>query len=272
MVPRFSETGPVVASLQNVVAMGSRWSVMYGHWICDCVMHVLFLPKDVIQKSTYLLPVNSTIYREALEVLGFSNDRIMYLNTSQWVFAEHFHLVYTAEVVHGCMVWGCTELSRICKEKFDCLNITPTQYALYNRPPGNRHLANFSDFMFAVNVRFPHIRWIRLMTLYPTFKDSVIAYSQVKLLFGPTGSNCINMIFMKQETVVVCGAGDMNDGPVYGTAQACKIWMITFLVPGMRHHGLKPNYLNYELALNAIEKAIFVLDHQRWPTKDELEE
>ena len=271
-VPRYSENGPVVACLEHVIALGSRWSIMYGHWICDCVMHLLFMPKEVMQKATYLLPVNSSIYRGALEVFGFTDDRIMYLNTSEWVFAEHFHIVYTPEMVHGCMVWGSRELARICKTRFECLNVTPTLYALYNRPPGNRHLANFQDFVFTVNVRFPHIRWVQLMTLYPTFKDSVIAYSHVKLLFGPTGSNYINMIFMSPGTATVCGVGDMNDGPVYGTAQSCFIWMVTFRVPGMRHHGLKPNYLDYELALTAIEKGIFVADHQRWPTKGELEE
>lgn len=270
MLPRFGESGEVVGAYHDVIASGSRWSSMYGHWIFDCVLPLLFIPQDIIKRAVYCLPVNSSIYRGALEVLGFKPENVLYLNSSQWVFAEHFHTVFTPEMVHGCMVWCNQEFSKRAKTLYGCLEIKSTEYAFYNRPKGNRHLYNIEDFIFAASVRFPDIRWIQLMTLYPTFKDSVVAYSSVKLLFGPTGSNWANMLFMNPNTAACCGVGDMNDGPVYGAAEESNIWMITFLVPGMRHHGLKKNILNYEVALKAIEKALFVLEHQRWPTNTEV--
>ena len=273
MLPRYAENGPVVGYYEDVVSIGSRWVVMYAHWVYDSLAPLLFMPQEVIDRSVFLLPVNSTIYMEALETFGFLRERgqILLLNSSEWVFAHHYHNVYNPEPVHGCLVWALKELSRKWRTQFGVKDMPAIDYAIYNRPKGNRHLADIEDWIFASSVRFPWIRWVLLEELYPTFGDSVKAYSRVKLLFAPTGSNFANMVFMNSGTAIVCALGDMGDVPVYAAAEVMHIWCISVSVPNMRHHGGPYGILNYEASLLATEKAIFAIDNQRWPKPEELE-
>ena len=273
MLPRYAENGPVVGFFSDVVSIGSRWVSMYAHWVYDALAPILFIPQDVIDRSVFLLPVNSTIYIEAVETFGFKRERnqILFLNSSEWVFAQHFHTVYNPEPVHGCLVWGLKELRRKWRECFNETDAVGTDYAIYNRPEGNRHLADIDDWVFTCNMRFPQYRWILLEVLYPTFALSVKAYSHVKVLFAPTGSNFANMIFMNSGGAIVCALGDMSDQPVYAAAEVMNLWCVSVSVPNMRHHGGPYGILDYEITLVAMQRAIFAAENQRWPTKDELD-
>ena len=273
MLPRYAENGPVVGFYTDVVSIGSRWVSMYAHWVYDALAPILFIPQEVIDRSVFLLPVNSTIYMEALETFGFLRERnqILLLNSSEWVFAQHFHTVYNPEPVHGCLVWGLKELRRKWRACFNESDAQAEDYAIYNRPEGNRHLADIEDWVYACNVRFPQFRWKLLEVLYPTFGESVKAYSHVKVLFAPTGSNFANMIFMNSGGAIVCALGDMSDQPVYAAAEVMNIWCVSVSVPNMRHHGGPYGILDYEATLSAMQRAIFAAEHQRWPTKEEME-
>lgn len=269
---KLGEAGQVVGYYEHVAASGNRWAAMYAHWMYDCVAYLLFIPEEIRKKSVFLLPVNSTIYSEAVETLGFNKSlgQILYLNSSQWVFARHFHTVYTPESIHGCMIWAVHELGRKWKELYGLNATVPTDYALYNRPYGNRYIIEFDDFCYSIQMRFPEYRWIKLQTLYPTFKESVIAYSHVKLLFAPAGSNWANVIFMNKNTAAVCAMADTNDIPVLAVCEVMNIWLSTFPIPGMRHHGGVSGKMDLEIAIKAVQKALFALDHGRWPTTTEI--
>lgn len=272
MHPRFADSGQVVGYYDNVVAAGNRWVSMYAHWMYDCIAYILFIPEEIRKKSVFLLPVNSTIYSDAIETLGFNKSlgQILYLNSSQWVFARHFHTVYTPEPIHGCMVWAVSELGRKWRELYKANETVPTEYALYNRPYGNRYIAEFDDFCYSIKMRFPEYRWIKLETLYPTFRESVLAYSRVKFLFAPAGSNWANVIFMSKNTAACCAMADTNDVPVLAVCEIMNIWLSTFPIPGMRHHGGVSGRMDFEVAIKAVQKSLFALEHQRWPTNSEI--
>lgn len=267
-IPRFGESGKVIKYLENVVSLGSKWSIMYGHWVCDVLAPIMFMPEEVINKSVFLLPVNSTIYAEAISLLGF--NEILFLKSNQWVFARHFHSVYNPEPVHGCIHYGLKALSNKIKGKLNASNVIPTNFGLYNRPMGNRHFFNFEEFIEICHLRFPDIKFYILETLYPTFRESVFAYASCKMYFGPTGSNFANLVWMSSKTVCVVGMGSMHDDPVIANALVMNIWMVTFLVPGMYHHGSFTGTIDFPLAIKAMNKGFFVLENQRWPNSHEV--
>ncbi|EAX99696.1 hypothetical protein TVAG_468660 [Trichomonas vaginalis G3] len=269
-LPHFGESGEVVAYYEDVISVGSKWVIMYGHWICDALAPLLFLPQEIMNKSIFLLPVNSSIYREALEVFGFSSDRILFLEHNQWVFAHHFHTVYNPETVQGCIHIGLKKLSNMMRKRFNTTNIVPTRYGFYNRPMGNRHFFNFFEFLEIAKFRFPEIRIFVLETLYPTFRESVIAYASCLMYFGPTGSNFANLVWMNPHTVCIVGFGNMHDDPVIANALIKNIWIVSFQVPGMYHHGSFTGTIDFPLAIKAINKGLFVLKNQRWPENNEI--
>lgn len=265
VVPRFcTRKGVVMGRYQDVIVLGNDWCYVFAHFVYDVLSYLIFIPEDVRKIATFLILSSSSIYHEMVTHFGVPSDNIICTN-HQFVYATRMHTVIANESIHGAMIRGLPEVSRILRSKLKCENIESKYLGLYNRHPRtNRHILEFDKFDEKCREHFKGIIPVLRIHDYNNLKSAVTTYASVKILVGPTGSGLTNMIYMRSKTGVVCCLGDLNDPPAESCAEALQIWMITLHIPGMGHHSGKKGPMPIEIGIKAIKNVMYAVQHQKW--------
>ena len=260
-------SGRVIANLSDVISINNRWCKVFAHFLFDAVAPLAFIPENILKTSNIILFHPSIMYFQILEALGINSDQIIPLRICDFIFAQRLHIVFNPEIIHGNMIYGLNWIRQKISQRFNLSRIQPFYLGLYNRPKkSTRHILKFGDFISQCKKRYKNVYVIPCLHL--SLEKCVLCYASIKILFGPTGSNLANMIYMKKECGIVCALADLCDLPMEACAEVLNMWMITFRVEYMLHHFLRNAPLNYTRAFIAIDSVIYAVENKKWKTKN----
>ena len=83
-----SETGTIVGSCDNLIAIGHMWVFVFGHFVLDVLPSMLFIPENVRNTSKLLLTINSTMYKEYYYAMGFRDDQFVFIENDQFLYVQ----------------------------------------------------------------------------------------------------------------------------------------------------------------------------------------
>ena len=259
--------GRVIGNYSDVISINNRWCDVFAHFLFDAVAPLAFVPIDVLKTAKIILLQPSVMYFQILESIGISNDQIIPMRTNEFIYAQRIHTILNPEPIHGSMIYGLGWLRKTISNKFQLDKIQPIYFGLYNRPKGsNRHILKFKSFIKECKKKYKNV--YVLPYLHKSLQKCVSCYASIKILFGPTGSNLANMIYMKEECGVVAALGDLKDLPMEACAEVLHMWMITFTVDKMGHHSKRKAPLNHTRAFIAIDYVMYAVEYKKWKSKD----
>ena len=261
-----SETGTIVGSCDNLIAIGHMWVFVFGHFVLDVLPSMLFIPENVRNTSKLLLTINSTMYKEYYYAMGFRDDQFVFIENDQFLYVQQLHTVINKQPIHGNMVNGIKEIGPIVKKYYKVENIKPFYLGLQNRKEGlSRHLTNFDEIISECEKRYGKENILILPDAHKSLYDAVLAFSSLRIFFGPTGSGFTNMIFMEEECGIVMAMGNWINGTFTALAYVLHIWCVTFNVAKMSHwNKARIGPVNLTRLFLSIDTVDYAIKNKKW--------
>ena len=165
----------------------------------------------------------------------------------------------------------CRKFHQILIDKYNLSQIENDQYVFCNRDKGNwRHITNMEEICNETKKLYSYIEWKYMKDFFPTIKETTLNWVKIKMIFLPTGSNCVKCLAMKPGSVMVVALGRGVDTAAIRTAISCDLFNIWFFVWSMDHFGdkNKSNYVNISLALKAISIGLYATKYYNLPQRE----
>ena len=260
-----SYQGSVSLVLDDLIAIGHQWGMVYGHFVMDILAPMLFIPKDVRCSSKLLLSFNTSMHINLYKAIGFRDDQFVYIEKDQFIYAHKLHTVFNCQPIHGNNVYGMRNLGNEIKRFFHAEEIQPFYLGLQNRKINTaRHITNFDDFIISCQNKYGKESILILPDTHPSLSEAVQAFSSLCILFGPSGSNFANMMYMKEGCGVVIAMADMMNGSFTSLAICLHIWCVAMTIENMSHFDKgKVGPLNISTALLALETVEYAVTNQK---------
>ena len=270
---RFYKTsGNVIFSCNEFVSVGNQFTNSnFGHCHNDCLLPLMLIPQDVIEKSFVACPSNFSTLIEGLLLIGFKNGSIIYREENDWIYARKFHTIIKPLPFLTYFGTCCRRYHNLISEKLNLTGIPSSKYVFCNREKGlNRHISNMNEIMNLTKGLYPYIEWTVMQDLFPTLKETYIAWSSIHFIFLPTGSNCVKCVAMKPGSVMVVALSDIIDIPIINTVIGCDLFNVWFINPNMPHWQRNGTILgckiNITTTMICIKLGVYAAIHQKWPT------
>ena len=215
---------------------------------------------------TILCVLDSDFIKYSMDLVGLGHINI--INTESFVYGEDVY------VVHSNEFWNCMGLheakiiKRKFREKLGLNKIQPAKYHFRNKESGARHFTNFDEIIELANKRTSK-EWTLLTTPYTErdkFAKEFAASLIVVISCGSLGFNCI---YMRDGTGLVSVSADQVDAPQFTFCYYTNIWNIGVLNHNMAHYG-GPGRANVEKVLENIDRMIYTVENQRYPSGIDL--
>ena len=232
----------------------------YGHFLADCLIPMLLLPEDVLQRSYVLGGSSPPFINDGLLTIGIRNEQIINVTFLEWFYAKRMHTFAGKRPSLSFFGYSCLNFNRIMTKKLNLNSIPPTKYFLQNRKQGNfRHIGNFGELIEDVRQKFSGIKWLILPDMIGNYSKTAQIWASARFVWAITGSNSINAVFMKPDTVVVLGMASIFERSSIGIICSSKHFTVLFPVPGMEMYAKNKQIawkLNIPLANEAIERGL----------------
>lgn len=261
---RDAGSGTIVGIYENVIALGHWYSECFGHWIYDTLVPLMVIPVEVRMSSHIIACQNRKLAKETLMILGFTEEQIIYIKSREMVFGYQVHTVInpTTHLAHWST--ALVNLSELLRKRLNLSSNPPTKYVLMNRNLGmTRHIKNFADFVNEVKNQLPQYPWEIFPDPFPSVAESAHQWNNVRVIFSPTGSNIVNMIFMRAGSAICVAMGDKVPWPELAHAHIKSIHISGFSIIGMKHFNQQSNpaSIQIEAGIVALKRAIFAQEH-----------
>ena len=106
-----------------------------------------------------------------------------------------------------------------------------------------------------------------VVDMFSTMKDSALAYSQIKFLFIPTGSNMIPILFMPAGGIVVDLQDSYNDHAMEALAICSGQKIIAYYIAGVDHFKTKSFEVNITKSIQIMRYAVYQYENKKWPDR-----
>ena len=260
--------GNVRKVCDNLIAVGHRWCRVFGHFVMDILVTMLFLPTDVFHNSKLLLSANITRYKELYTAIGFRNDQFIFMEKNEFIFANKLHTIINHQPIHGNIVLGMRELGDKIKKYYHHENIEAKYIGLQNRVINrSRHIANFNDVVKECQNKYGD-EIVVIQDVHATLSDAIKIFASMRVLFGPSGSNFANMIYMKEGCAIVMACANWMNGSFTALSIGLNIWCVCMNIKHMSHWHYTPNCnIEVDKVLLAIDAADYASKNQKWGVK-----
>ena len=253
----------------EIVLMGNQHTrEKYGHFHHDVLFPMMLIPEEVRRRSYVMGFQNNTFAHDALEAIGFDRSMIIDIDEDDWMYCKRLHtIVKPAPFLFYFGICG-QRLHKVFSEYFHLDKVKSSLYAFCNRGEGEwRHLSNMNDLIEKAKIEIPNIKWVVLPDRFASLKETALNWAAIKLVFLPTGSNCVKCVHMKPYSVIIVALADIVDLAALRTATCCEIFNMWFSVPNMTHFGEKnaTNLMNISFALQCLKCGVYCSIYQKWP-------
>ena len=254
---------PTKCAYENIVNLYAGCGDIFGHFLQDSLPGILFIPKEIINKSMILVPFkNAWIW---LQYFDIKPSQILYDNKA-WFYADNLYMYCSTEPMNAMNVYSFKKLSNYLREKLNVTHIKGTRYVFCNKKKNERRsISNFADLIKITKENIPEYNWERddwEINDIPSLSKSI---ASTKMLIAPSGSKLMNILFMNQD--LSCGICIITtrsvDYPNFAIGISFNIWMIGFATD-IGHYT--PNQeCNIFYGLTSIKRLIYALEKQAWP-------
>lgn len=262
---RYCSAGKVDAQFNNIVMFSHRFVSTPQHFFHDVLSAIIFVPNDIMMKSTIVIYGNDYFTKETMEKLGYGN-KVFYIYFKQRIFA-HKVLVQCEPRPHNSAFGPPLNfLHKKMREKFNVEGILPTRFCFMNRNCSQRKIGNFNELFAAAKHKFPIYDWEIIPDRFSSMEESAKVLSTVLFLFTPAGSNTYHSIFMMENSVVVICGSDHYDHPAITYLCSMEIRVIYYFNMQMKHtYNNLNNIIGYYETLKAIETGLFYIKNNYFP-------
>ena len=231
---------------------------MWGHWIHDFFVVLLLLPKPIYQNIpiiTYSIMPN---IKQMLNLIGVPKENIIeYSNPRNYVYIDEMYSILVKAA--SCGIYG-PPFKRVVEtihQKLNLSNVHPNIFLVKNRYKGEKRYVNNMEDLFNISIQlYPLYNWkydtSREFDLFTISK----LFCSAACLICPSGSNSINAIFMKSNTIYINLMSNWIDNPVIGSVVSCEIHI--FILQDKKNNHWAHTIWNFPLDLykNGLESAI----------------
>ena len=253
----------------EIVLLGNQHTrEKYGHFHHDILFPMMLIPEEV-RRSCFVMGFNNNSFvYDALEAIGFSRSMIIDIEEDDWFYCKRLRtIIKPAPFLFYFGICG-KRLHQTLTEYYELDKIKSTLYAFCNRDKGEwRHLSNMNELILKAQNEMPFIKWVEIPNRFQSLKETALTWASIKLVFLPTGSNCVKCIHMKPFSVLVIALGDIIDLAAMRTATCLELFNIWFSVPNMTHFGDKnaTNLMNISFAFQSLKCGVYCSIYQKWP-------
>lgn len=253
---------------EHLIHIPCYWSKTFGHWICDCLVGIILMPSEIVQKSHVLVQFKNEIGRQYLDIIGIKKWQIVsWFNC--WCYAKNLYIITGDEPFLGHSVYGVPKLAKLVNEKMKLYKIKATKYYLMNREKNlDRYIANFRELHNEVARRMPQYKW-EIFDISPkSARESIKQWASVKIMLCHAGSGTFNIPFMKNNTGICAIMPNTIEYGVGANAAQLGIWVL-----GMSHTHPIYSYnisVNIPWVVTGLMRLCFAVENGRWPTEKEI--
>ena len=254
--------GKVINGFPLVIGFGHSNTHCFGHWFYDVLAPLVLIPQEIIDISYVIAYQKRKMALDTLLPLGIKEDKIIFMNRGQWVFAER--LIAAVEPTPHISHFNKATLilSQKLRNYYNFDKIIPTKYCFSNRKV-RRRITNFHEIYRAAVNMFPQYH----LLIAPDYKDFGKygkLWAESKFMFMPTGSNFAKSLFMSENSVLVVGLGDILDQSVGLSAKSHHVFVLYFEIVGMKHFGSYGHSCDVSLALRVISIGLYCAKYGHW--------
>lgn len=254
---------PATQSYDHVIYLYSCWTA-YGHIIGDCMCELVLIPEDIVNKSVFVTRKEFAQIGDHLEAIGYPRDKLIL--SDDWIHCQNLYTLVSREPENALNVIALPKLARLYAKKMGLDQLEQDQCALQNREKGKfRHIANLGEVRDSLNEMMPFFFWFVLDHDPCNLIDNARALAQTKILVCPSGSNAMNIIFMRPNSGVCLIGSGTTDIPNMAVAYSCGIWVINPLNPGVSHYKTDDAYCNVEQTVYSVRCLIYAVRNGFWP-------
>ncbi|EAY06915.1 hypothetical protein TVAG_057090 [Trichomonas vaginalis G3] len=260
-------SGNVSDHYDSVIALGNFVVTYYGHWFFDVLAPLMMFPDEVIATSSIILGNTKPYVYETLYALGMKDSQFITIDQGDWIFAHKLYVVADPgpHVTH--MGAALTKLSSKLLKAFNIKEKVPTKYVLTNRKSSYRRtIPNLAEIYYNIKKTYPQYDWIIIPDNFPTVKETARVWSDIKVLFTPTGSNLVRILFMMPGAVICDVQANYNDYAMEAIAICRHIKILVFAVPYTDHFTEKLD-VSVEESMRMMKVVMYCAEHGDWPEK-----
>ncbi|EAY16908.1 hypothetical protein TVAG_150590 [Trichomonas vaginalis G3] len=261
--------GPVSGHYQDLICLGWEQSkANFGHTIFDFLSPLMLIPED-IRKTTPI--VMNGIYKfvnEVFDLMEIPNNNRVVIKENTWVHVDRCYTFLKPMVCLSVAGRATIDLSKLLREKFDLDKIEPTRFYYSNREKLKpRYITNMEDLVESIKINFPNIPFTILRDNYRTLRETALKWAKAKLVVAPIGSNCLKLIFMKKETVVIA-AQTYEREEIYCPLlpSALSIFFLQYSALDCSQFFNTGGPINISLTIKMIEIGLRCVNDKKWPS------
>ena len=256
--------GNLVGAYDQVISLGNTRIFQFSHFFYDVLAPLSLFPIEVLQKSKILLYKGCKKYLFLLNIFDFNPENAILLEPQEWIHCKNLYYPYDPlpHVSHyGQLMFA---LSNKLKKYFNLDSIEPTKYMITNRSPNRRrHINNLFEVTEKIQEIFPQCKFEKIDD-NETIEGSAKIWSAAKLVFAPTGSNCIKLLFMKKNTVLVVALAEFIDNCISLSAFSNQIFTLYFRVLSMYHDEYYTANCDIDKLIPVFQTALYCVKHSKY--------
>ena len=228
------------------------------------------IPMKIINKSVFIIPYS--YYHETNKQffkLFFPNNKLVILNSQQFVFVNDFHTVIDPapgiqHYAHGIIYWV-----KYMKNVLNITNVTSIYYGYSNRNRKyGRTIKNFDELAQSIENTFVGRQWIRVSDDYHNFSYAFKIYSSLKVVLTVVGSNALPVVFMNEGSGVFFVSTIRYDWECVAYTTSVDLWCYYYAVPKFNHiNNIIPVIVNTTLIVDLFGDLIYSVENQKWKDK-----
>ena len=193
--------GTVVGHYDMLICHSHYFLFYYGHVFMDYLAPLILYPRYLRERAHIVVTMRMNVYADALDILGFTPDRRVYLKAHEYA---HARILYTFQP-GGCLDFigeAFHQVRNLIHKQYHLENIVPTRYVLYNRENKRRVIGNFKDLLLLANKLHPDIKWEE-RPLVTKLNESAVYCASIKMFFSVSSSCVSNNIFMHKGSSLI---------------------------------------------------------------------
>ncbi|EAY01495.1 hypothetical protein TVAG_107540 [Trichomonas vaginalis G3] len=235
----------------------------YGHFVHDYMIPLVMTPDEVMENATIIVPIGPRYIREFMQLLGYGDDRVLYLGNSLWVYCEHVLLATHPRPHSGHFGMGAYKLHEYLRNKMDLEKIIPTRCVFVNRF-NKRIIQNMKELYKLALVKYPDIHWEYMKDKTSSLKNYAKLYSTFKAVVMANGSTVFKCIFMAAKTIIYIVNTEFWDLSNYGMMPAMDVKLVVVFNFNFYHHKKKES-VNETKFMNGLDVTVFYIRNGNFP-------
>ena len=253
---------------EEVIAFGSKYCNVFGHWFIDTLLPLMLLPEDVIRRAKIIVQSTLPFQIDTLTAFGISKEQIISQESPHWVYARIAYVLVPFPFLN--FVGESAYLLSDKLKKFYQVQEDEKADICYamNRPIAKtRHIPDdiFQQIVSYFKTEYKNYKWEIFMNNAITMNRIVKIYSKAFFIFTPTGSGLIGIMFMKKHSAILCAEGDYLDCLFRGLASTFEVFYLVYRVPKGKHFETDPFNVNISDVKRLAKVAMFAAENGKWP-------